>query len=261
MLNWHDTSPEIRDAHPDVALWPIGAIEPHGQHLPVGTHCLLLDAISQSVATRLPYETYLLPTWPFGTSLGHSGSPGSAYVGWEALLDVVSDVVESLYEQRIPRVVVLTDLGGANEGQVRPRGNYIVKTAVRQLNYAYPSRQTIWVQPFTAARQDFLRIFDSAHEEVQAGEVETSCLMALHPDLAKAPAGDSLPLLSKEYLDYLPFASMTTDGVWGRPSLASAEKGERALHAAAVRTCEYIREAFSVLERLKRRTSPSERNG
>jgi creatinine amidohydrolase len=166
-------------------------------------------------------------------------------------MDVVSDVVESLYEQGIPRVAVLTDLGGANESLVLPRGNYIVKTAVRQLNYAHPNNQTIWVQPFTAAGADFLGIFDSAHEEIQAGEVETSCLMAAYPQLVKASPDDALPLLSREYLDYLPFESISPGGVWGRPTLASAEKGQRALDAAVARTCEYIEETFRLLEELK----------
>jgi creatinine amidohydrolase len=225
MLNWHDTWRTTRDTQPDVGLWPIGRIEPHGTHLPVGTHCLLLNVIAQAVAARLPYETYLLPTWPFGTSVGHRGSPGTAYVRWETLLEVVFDVVESLYEQGIPRVVVPADLGGANESPVRPRGNYIVMTAVRQLNYAHPSRRTIWVQPFTAAREDSLHILDSALEDVQAGEVETSCLMAVHPHLAKTPAADAIPLLSKEYLDHLPFASISAEGVWGVPPWLRLTKG------------------------------------
>ncbi len=253
MLTWHDTSFTIQDTQPDMALWAIGAIEPHGPHLPVGTHWLLLDVIAQRVAPRLPYETYLLPTWPFGTSISHKGSPGTAYVGWETLMEVVRDVVESLYEQGIPRVAILTDLGGANESLVRPRGNYIVKTAVRQLNYAHPNKQAIWVQPFTAAREDFLRISDSAHEEIQAGEVEASCLMAAYPHLVKgsAAADDAVPPLSKEYLDYLPFGSISPGGVWGRPSLASSDKGEQALSSAVERTCEYIEGAFSALEELK----------
>lgn len=259
MLNWHDTSFDIGDAQPDMALWPIGAMESHGPHLPVGTHWLLLEVIAQRIAARLPYETYLLPTWPFGTSISYKGLPGTVYLGWETLMEVVRDVVESLYERGlgqsdgIPRVTILVDLGGANESLVRPRGNYIVKTAVRQLNYAYPHQQTIWVQPFTTACDDFLQIFDSADQEIQAGEVETSCLMAAYPELVKGSAKDTLPSLSKEYLDYLPFECISARGIWGRPSLASPKKGEQALSAAVDRTCEYIEGVFSTLEELKTR--------
>jgi len=251
VLNWYNNSFDIRDAQPDMALWGIGAVEPHGPHLPLGTHWLLLDVITQRIADHLSYKTYLLPTWPFGTSISYKGTPGTVYLGWETLMEVVRDVVESLYQQGISRVAILTDLGGANESRVRPRGNYIVKTAVRLLNYAYPARQTIWVQPFTIASDNFLRIFDTADQEIQAGEVETSCLSSLYPELVKGPIEDMIPPLSKEYLDYLPFAQICGNGIWGRPSLASSVKGEEALKAAVARSCEYIEETFAALEELK----------
>jgi len=251
MLNWHDTSHDIQNAQPDMALWAIGTIEAHGPHLPVGTHWLLLHVIAQRTAARLPYQVYLLPTWPFGTSIGHRGLPGTVYLSWETLMEVVGDTVESLYGQGIPRVAILADLGGAGESSVRPRGNHIVKTAVRQLNYLYPHRQAIWVQPFTAAREDLLRIFSSADLEIHAGEVETSCLMAVYPELIREPAKDVVPSLPKEYLDYLPFERIAPEGIWGCPTLASVRKGRQALDAAVARTCEYIERTFSILEKLK----------
>jgi creatinine amidohydrolase/Fe(II)-dependent formamide hydrolase-like protein len=41
--------------------------------------------------------------------------------------------------------------------------------------------------------------------------------------------------------------------VWGRPSLASKEKGEAALAAASDATAAYIRDNFEILARMKHR--------
>jgi len=158
-------------------------------------------------------------------------------------------------------VVVINGLGGATETTVRPRENYIVKTVVRQLNYDMPELDALWVQPFTVAGKDLAEIMESAHQDIHAGELATSLMLHLAPDAATSCDGsgvkgrgtDWVPKEGKEYLDYVPFRKLCPDGVWGQPSLASAEKGERALEIAVQRTVEYIEESFAHLATLKRR--------
>ena len=75
----------------------------------------------------------LLPTFPFGTSLAHAGTAGTGSVNWPTLLHVVRDITESLLAQGIRKVAVINNLGGPTETTVQPRGNFIVKTSVRQL--------------------------------------------------------------------------------------------------------------------------------
>jgi creatinine amidohydrolase len=169
----------------------------------------------------------------------------------------VRDVVPSLLAQGIHRVVLLSGHGG----------NFVLEAVVQEWNLSHPDLTV--VTPSQAAalgetrileatgseihagQEDFLHILDSALEDLQAGEVETFRLMALHPHLAMTPAADATPLLSREYLDYLPFASISAEGLWGRPTLDSADRGVRALSTAVKRTCEYIQETFAVLENLK----------
>ena len=93
----------------------------------------------------------LLPVMPFGTSGSHLGSAGTISLGWSTLMDVITDLVESLALQGISRMVVIDSLGGAMGGMTRPQENFIVKTAVRQMNYDHPEIDVLWVQPFTAA--------------------------------------------------------------------------------------------------------------
>ncbi|NLE76854.1 MAG: creatininase family protein [Chloroflexi bacterium] len=253
LLDYQNTSFEVRDAKPDIALLPVGATERCGSHLPVGASTFILDHLARRVGEQLRGTVYLLPTLPLGTSITHEGTAGTVALHWDTLMAVVTDLVESLLAQGIRRVVVINSLGGANETTVTPRENYIVKTAVRQLNYDHPDLDCLWVQPFTVAGAELRQIMGSAQEDVHAGELATSLLLHLHPDWVRGLGEDWVPDVSKAYLDWVPFDAVCPGGVWGRPSLATAEKGARALEAAVARTVHYIEESFAHLATMKRR--------
>lgn len=251
LFDWQNTTFEIEDAEIDVAILPVAACEQHGEHLPVGTDQMIVDAISRRVAQALDGKVWLLPTMPLGTSGLHGGVPGTVWLGEETLYQVIYDVVESLYEHNISRVVIINNHGGAAGTTVIPHGNYIVKTAARQLNYDHPGNATIWVQPFPAAKEDLMQIFESAGEDIHAGEVETSVMLHLAAGLVKGRGEDHIPAVTNDYLDYAPFKRLSSSGVWGRPSLASAQKGAQAFDAAAQATIAYVEESFAHLDRLK----------
>ena len=256
LFDWQSTTFEIEEAGLETAILPLAACEQHGPHLPVSTDQIIIDAISRRVAEALDMKLFLLPTLPLGTSALHGEAPGTIWLGEETLYRVVYDLVESLYEHNIRTVAVINNHGGATESTVIPRGNYIVKTAVRQLNYDYPDKKAIWVQPFTVAGEEMRHIFESAEEEIHAGEVETSILLHLAEELVKGRGQDYLPeKATKEYLDFASFARIAPGGIWGRPGLASAEKGAEAFEAAVRATAAYIKQSFAHLDRMKVRYS------
>lgn len=250
-MDWQNTTFEISNAHPHTAILPLATLEKHGAHLPVGTDWAIVNAIARQTADALGEGVYLLPTMPFGASANFAGTPGTVWLSSLTLMHVVKDVVKSLLDHGIHRVAVINNHGGAGESTVRPQENFMVKTAVRQLNYEYPDLQAIWVQPFTVARDDLLRLLPSATEEVHAGALETSVLLHLAGDKVKGRGVDYLPDLSKEYLDYLPFSTISPSGVWGHPSVASASLGKEILDAAVRGTVNYINESFEHLARIR----------
>lgn len=252
MFDYRNTSFEIKDGSPRLAILPIASIEQHGTHLPVATDLLIMNAIAEGVALQLHHTAlFRLPVFPYGTSMSHAGFSGTLWLSADTLYSVVRDVVESLYEHGVTHMVVINNHGGANGTTIVPRGNFVVKTAVRQLNYDYPDRQAIWVQPFAAAGQQLGEIFRSAPDDMHAGEIETSLLLHLHEELVKGRASDFVAEMGPEYLDFVPFEQLCADGVWGVPSRASAEAGGRALQAAISSTVSYVRESFAHLDNAK----------
>ncbi len=253
LFDYQSTTVEVRDGKPGIAILPVGLMEQEGDHLPVGAVTLVLEAVSRRVAEGLPESAYLLPVLPFGTSASHAGSAGTISLGWSTMMDVVTDVVEALVAQGFRRVVVINGLGGPNEYMTRPRESYIVKTAVRQLNYAHPEADVLWVQPFTAARKSLERILAAPAEDVHAGELITSLLLHLAPALVQGEGKDFVPRADKSFLDYARFDEVSPSGVWGRPGLATAEKGRQSAEAAVGATVEYITRSFTYLAENKKR--------
>ena len=219
----------------------------------MGTQNYVLDAIARGFGDRLRGNVYLLPTQPFGTSGWHEGFAGTVSLSWRTLMALVSDLVGSLLTVGVRRVAVLVGLGGAACTTVLPRENSIVKTAVRRLNYENPELDAIWVQPLTVAQPELSRLFDAPEHDVHAGEVLTSIMLHLHPELVRDVRVDHIPARGVEQRSALAFASLCPDGVWGRPSLADADSGARALQAAIEGTVRYIEETIDQLARIKRR--------
>lgn len=253
LLDYQNTSFEVKAAKPEIAVLPIGATQQCGDHLPIGSMNIILDELSRRVAKNLASTVYLLPTMPLGTSGLHKGKPGTIALEWPTLMDVVYDLVESLVAQNIHQVAVINGLGGVTETTVRPRENYIVKTTVRQLNYDFPQLDAIWVQPFTVAGKQLEEIIESARIDLHAGELATSLLLYLAPESVKGKGEDHVSEVAQQYWDYVPFDHLCPDGICGRPRLASAEKGEKALHVAVRQTVAYIEESFAHLATMKRR--------
>jgi creatinine amidohydrolase len=259
MLTSHHTAWDF-DPVPEVAIVPLAGCEPHGPHLPIGTDAIIMDAIATRVAERLPAPIFLLPMWPLGTALPHHGQPGAISLSYDTLWAVVDDVVSSLHAHGIQRVVVLNNHGSAMTTTTRPAGNFIVKTAVRQLNYERPGLTAIWVQPFAAARQALRELFASADRERHAGAIETSLMLHLAPDTVGELAPDFFPEKSAAWLDMAPFRELAPAGVWGAPRAASAEKGAQAIEVVVAATADYIQRTFAQVIALKNHGS-SESDG
>jgi creatinine amidohydrolase len=195
---------------------------------------------------------YLLPTIPFGSSTHLRGTPGTADLSPDTLRLVLQDVAVALHETGIHRVAVIGGPGLVSGTTVIPFGNFIVKAAVRQLNHEYPAMDVVWVQPLAAAGRALGQVFESAADDVHAGEVETSLALALCPEAVTGGAADHVPAEGRDVLDLVPLTTVAPAAVWGRPALASRAKGEAALAAAAEATAAYIGESLDTLGRMKK---------
>ena len=239
MYDVTNTFKELQDSAVDLAILPVGAIEQHGAHLPLGVDWMEADAIAKGVAREL--GAYLLPAIPFGNSRAHIGFRGSVSLSFDTLAAVVTDIALSLLDQGFSRIVVINLHGG----------NIVLKIAVRELNAMQQIGKVILVNPVSVAGKELSVILDSFHDEKHAGEWETSFILGQSPELVREGRVDHVPDLSPEYFDYAPMKLYCPDGIWGRSSLATAEKGRRVLEVMVEETVRHIQTTFQRLDQLE----------
>ncbi len=235
MYDVTSTSPELEESGVEIAVLPVGSIEQHGPHMPLSTDWAQAEAVSRGVAERL--NAFLLPGIPYGNSQVHAGFRGSVSLSPDTLGAMVEDIVLSLTDQGFRRVVVVNCHGG----------NLVLKLAVRALNLNQDTCKVILVQPWLDAAESIHRILASAREEQHAGELETSVMMHLAPEQVGDTRIDHVPDVGPEYFDYAPMKEFCPDGIWGRPSLATEEKGRQVLAAMIEATVSRVEETFKRL--------------
>ncbi len=208
---------------------PIGSLEQHGPHLPLSTDSVIATKVAEELAREL--GAFLLPCLPYSCSIEHSAFPGTVWLSPETLASVVRDVVSSLLRQGFDVVVLVNGHGG----------NMVLRPVVRSLNLLSGAVRVILVDVASI-------MCELAAGDLHAGEVETSIMMHLRPELVRrVPEGlDEVPEAPREYLDYLGFRGLCSRGVWGRPSRASSERGEKYLLAIIDRALAHVRRVLEL---------------
>ena len=96
------TTDEVRaiTKHPPTAvLVPVGSVEPHGPHLPLGTDTLISDEAAERAAVLLQergVSTYVAPAVPYGVTLYAAGFSGAISVPADALTRMLNAIAVGL---------------------------------------------------------------------------------------------------------------------------------------------------------------------
>ncbi|NGM15013.1 creatininase family protein [Verrucosispora sioxanthis] len=201
----------------NVAVLPVGSFEQHGDHLPLITDTIVACAVAKAVATE--YDLLLLPPVTISCSQEHTGWPGSVSIRSSTLTLIITDVVESLRRAGVDRLVLVNGHGG----------NYVLSNVVQEANVGarrmalYPRRQD-----WETARQQ-AGLGSTGHDDMHAGEIETSLLLHLCPELVRPGYQSADHLADRPDLLVLGMRGYTDNGVIGKPSLATAAKGKAVL--------------------------------
>ena len=247
---WQDlTTTDFRLVDPEavIALLPVAAIEQHGPHLPLGTDALINDGIVRAALDRLPPRPALLvlPTLSIGASLEHQSFAGTVSVAADALSAVWLDVGRSVARAGIRKLVLFNTHGGQKAllDSVALRLRAELKMLVVRATYF-----SFGTPPGLFAAQEIVH-------DIHGGEVETSLLLHLRPDLVRRDAladFKGLPhelaarhsLLGAEKPVGIGWLSedLHAAGVCGNAARADAERGAKFLDYLAGRLATLIGE-------------------
>lgn len=207
-----------------LAVIPLGAVESHGDHLPLGTDNLLAERLARRFVERLPKgEAILLPTLSYGPLWSTEEYPGSLTISQATFVALLVDLGQSLARKGIRSLAAVNAHYGNLDG-LKQAGRLLRERGLTLLSFTYPGADAV---------ADRVRETPVVHPRyMHACEIETSYMLALapeHVDLAQAAA--NFPTFPATF-DVVPtrwsdFSSHTP--VLGDPRPASAEKGEAIL--------------------------------
>jgi creatinine amidohydrolase len=224
-----------------VAVLPLGATEPHNLHLPYGTDVFEATIVGEQLC-RAAYErgakVVMLPTIPFGVETNMREFPLAINVNPGTLDRYVRDVVLSLRQSGIEKIVLLNSHGG-NE----------FKPLLRQL--AGEGITVFLIDWFRVLSDVYHTIFE--HREDHAGEMETSFALAYFPHLVQRRADGSLAAddgatratafgaVNNGWVSITrPWHLLTTNSGAGNPHAATAAKGEQCMALLVDRLANFL---------------------
>lgn len=94
----------------DMVLIPIGSIECHGRHMPLGTDVLIPEKITDLIEEKS--SILIAPMIPFGACQSLSPFPGTIHIDTEVLYLYVKQIVDSLYRHGARKILFLNGHGG-----------------------------------------------------------------------------------------------------------------------------------------------------
>ena len=207
-LSWPEAAEWLR-GDPRLLL-PVGSCMQHGPHLPLCTDTVIVESLARDVGARA--GLLLAPTLAYGVACKRDQAyAGTASLDRKTLHRVLNELVDTWGKQGLEEIVLITTNGFARNIQA----------------LAMVMADTVRVRAFDTHALDLSAYLVQGNTPERGGELETSLLLYLEPEMVR----------QEWILDSVSDTAATGDvgasspmpgspGVVGRPSLASAEKGQ-----------------------------------
>jgi creatinine amidohydrolase len=216
------TSPRLEALRDPIALWPVGAVEPHGPHAPLGTDTLISVGMCERAAARLE-NAVVLPPLPFGVTRYGAAFAGAIGISEATLRAVVLDVATALGRQGFRRLVIVN--------------NHFEPEQVATLRAAAEEAGALYLD--LVRRRNAERLTDEFRRgSCHAGRYETSLVLAdapelVDPEMASLPSNE-VDMPAAMAAGRTDFVAMGMDRAYcGAPAEASAEEGRETFETLA----------------------------
>ena len=163
-------------------VWPVGATEQHGPHLPVGTDAMHAEWVALAAVERLSgtIPFVVAPTLRIGSSAHHVPFGGTLSVSTWTYYRAVREGVEGLIDGGFRQLFILNGHGGNHE---------LIELVARDVALERPAVHIAAGSWWAMARDELTAAgaADAGHFPGHAGHFETSLVMAMRPELVREP--------------------------------------------------------------------------
>lgn len=240
-----------------VAILPVGAIEQHGPHLPVYVDSCINHGLLTRALETAPGELTLLalPMQAIGKSDEHLAFPGTLTLSAETLTRLLVEIGESVARAGVRRLVLLNSHGG------QPQILDVVARTLR-ITCGLFVVNAAW---FAMGMPKGLFSAEECRHGIHGGEIETSLMLHLRPDLVDMSKAQDFRSLGAEMEEDFALLSpegkfgfgwqaqdLNPAGACGNAAAADAERGRLVAEHAVARFHDLMREvARFPLDRLR----------
>ncbi|MFP3080900.1 MAG: creatininase family protein [Acidilobus sp.] len=247
---WELPGARFDSSQKGVAVIPIGSVERHGDHLPLGTDAIEAIWVAQRVAEKV--GAHLFPPIWYGISPSLARFPGTINVEADAFIAYVRGVLKEIARNGYRLIVVINGHGGNSTA---------IRVAMKDAAYSTGATIVMFDWWRDAGKEALRQLFTAPGH---AGEDETSAMLYIdgsHVDMgvAKVNATGWSPSAEGEAKDlsalrnsiiYLQGAAIESPAVdealypyavLGDPTKASAERGAKWLEAVVNEIVDRVR--------------------
>lgn len=192
---------------------PVGTCEQHGPHLPLGCDTIIVEHLADDLSAQ--FGILRAPTVEYGVNTATKRPvPGNGSLRRKTLHRLMNDLLTGWESAGVETFVILTAHGHD------PHQEALSTLRTR-------SARVSAVDVFSL---DFTGLLDDANGPVHGGELDTSLLLHLAPEMVRMELAQDYALDSRALARYRRGRATIPaygPGSVGRPTLATAEKGAR----------------------------------
>ncbi|MBI5234423.1 MAG: creatininase family protein [Deltaproteobacteria bacterium] len=196
---------------------PFGTVEAHGAHLPLSTDTIIIwEAVKEAVKKQ---PAFVAPPIHYGVCTSTGAHPGTLGIRPGTLRRIAKDIVRDGYTKGLRDFILISGHGGSiHSSAMREAG----ETLISELDNIRLAVLTI----YDITKKELSGIVQTP-DDSHAGEMETSLILFLRPNLVKGRGKKERPCLPRPFIvkDKVKYWLGAIDG---DPTKATKKKGELA---------------------------------
>ena len=244
----------LLDAARTVAVLPVAATEQHGPHLPLSVDTDLVTGIVAAALPQLAADlpVLFLPTMAVGFSPEHARFAGTLTLKSETVIRLWTEIGESVAASGVKKLVLFNAHGGQVSGM-----DLVARDLRARLGLLVYSVSWFNLPMADAQGRDVNALFSAAEHRfgIHAGDIETSMMRALRPDLVRMEHAQDFHSTAQDRAAAFPILGngrsaklgwqmqdYNLAGAVGDAAAATADKGRAVIDAAGHQLARLLQE-------------------
>ncbi len=227
-----------------IAVIPVGSVEAHGPHLPLGTDTIISDEVALRSVRELATQGYVAVRFPplhYAVTDWAKSFAGTVSIATTTAESLVVETAKAAAAMGFDRVVI-------TNAHLEPGHIAALRSAAKRF---FAETGTELVFPDKTRRKNAERLGEEFKSgSCHAGSYESSLVLAVRPELvdldrARALPAHVVPLHERIAAGARDFADCGLDQAYcGDPAHATAEEGERTLGVLVAMVVEAVEASF-----------------